>query len=260
MPSHAGIPQARIDVQSPDDSADSIAPRVIPEKAGIPRPRIDVQPYCDSAESCRCEDFAQRRVDALGLLAEAALGQGLGKMERSEPYQVMVHVDANVLADQSFEGRSELGNGEGISAESCQRLACDAPHVTVGQDVEGNVLHMGRKTRRISKYLWRALIGRDRACKFPGCGRTRHLQAHHIQHWAKGGETTPDNLVLLCRAHHWAVHEGGVRVERRASLGHVFHRPDDTPLPVSLPLVPIRGEAGETLKEVNRRHGLEITS
>jgi hypothetical protein len=243
-----------------DDSAESSAPSVLPGKTGIPEPHIVVDSSHDSAESRRHEDYAQRRADALGLLAEAAMGKGLGGTERGEPYQVTIHVDADVLAKQSQEGRSELENGEGISAESCRRLACDAPYVTVSQDADGNVLHIGRKARRISKRLWRALISRDRTCQFPGCDRTRHLQAHHIEQWAKGGETTPDNLMLLCRAHHWAVHEGGVRLERRGPADLVFHRPDGTPLPVCPTPAPIRGEAGETLKEANRRCGLEVTS
>jgi hypothetical protein len=214
----------------------------------------------DSAESLPRGDFAQRRVDALGLLAEAALGNGLGKMERGEPYQVMVHVDSAILVGRLDDGICELENVEGIVAESCRRLACDAPHVAVTHDTEGNVLHMGRKARRISKPLWRALISRDRTCRFPGCDRTRHLQAHHIEHWARGGETNPENLALLCRSHHWAVHEGGVRVEGRAPQGLTFHRPDGRVLPFCPVPVPIKGKAGETLKEVNRRHGLEITA
>lgn len=205
-------------------------------------------------------DFSQRRADALGLLAEAALGQGLGRTERGEPYQVMIHVDGDVLADRSHEGCSELDNGEGISAESCRRLACDAPHVAVVQDTDGNVLHIGRKARRISKPLWRALISRDRTCRFPGCDRTKHLQAHHIEHWAKGGETNLENLALLCRAHHWAVHEGDVRVEGRSPQGLVFHRPDGSVLPICPMPPPINREAGRTLKETNRRQGLEITA
>ena len=196
----------------------------------------------------------------MGLLAEAALGNGLGKMERGEPYQVMLHVDSAILAGRSDDGLCEIENGEGISAESCRRLACDAPHVAVAHDTEGNVLHMGRKARRISKPLWRALISRDRTCRFPGCDRTRHLQAHHIEHWAKGGETNPDNLALLCRAHHWAVHEGGVQVEGRAPQGLTFHRPDGRVLPFCPVPVPIKGKAGEALKEANRRHRLEITA
>jgi hypothetical protein len=214
----------------------------------------------DSAESWLPGDWSQRRVDALELVAEVALGQGLGRTERGEPHQLMIHVDSAVLAGRSDEGLCELESGEGLSAESCRRLACDAPHRTVAQDTEGNVLHIGRKARKVSTRLWRALVSRDRACQFPGCARTRHLQAHHIEHWAKGGDTNPDNLVLLCRKHHWAVHEGRFGVEGRAPLGVVFRRPDGSVLPACPMRLPINGKAGETLKEANRRNGLEITS
>jgi len=214
----------------------------------------------DSAGSWIQGDLSQRRVDALELVAEAALGQGLGGTERGEPYQVMIHVDSAVLADRSDEGLCELESGEGISAETCRRADCDGPHVTVAQDGEGNVLHIGRKARKISTPLWRALVSRDRTCRFPGCARTRHLRAHHIEHWARGGETNPDNLVLLCRTHHWAVHEGGFGIEGPAHLGLVFRRPDGSVLPACPVRLPIDGRAGEALKEENRRHGLEITA
>jgi hypothetical protein len=213
-----------------------------------------------SAESWLRGDYAQRRVDALELVAEAALGKGLGQTERGEPYQVMIHVDSAVLADQSDEGLCELESGEGISAESCRRLACDAPQVTVSQDEEGNLLHIGRKARKISTPLWRALVSRDRICQFPGCSRTRHLQAHHIEHWAKGGNTNPDNLMLLCKTHHWAVHEGGFQVEGRVPQGLVFRRADGSPLPACPVRPPINGRAGETLKAANRSYGLQITA
>ncbi len=126
-----------------------------------------------------------------------------------------------------------------------------APHVTVVKDTEGNLLHIGRKARKVSTPLWRALFSRDRTCQFPGCSRTRHLQAHHIEHWAKGGETNPDNLLLLCRTHHWAVHEGGFRVGGRVPQGLVFRRADGSVLPVSPVHPPIKEKAGETLKEAN---------
>jgi hypothetical protein len=58
----------------------------------------------------------------------------------------------------------------------------------------------------------RALELRDRGCRFPGCG-SRFTDAHHIRHWADGGATRPENLVLLCRTHHRLLHEGGFRLE-----------------------------------------------
>ena len=55
----------------------------------------------------------------------------------------------------------------------------------------------------------RALLNRDKRCRFPGCTNTRSVDGHHVRHWADGGETSLDNLVLLCRHHHHLVHEGG---------------------------------------------------
>ena len=73
------------------------------------------------------------------------------------------------------------------------------------------VLDVGRRRRTVTPRLRRALDARDRGCRFPGCG-CRFTDAHHIEHWADGGETKLSNLVLLCRRHHRRVHEGGWRV------------------------------------------------
>ncbi|MDT8369993.1 MAG: HNH endonuclease signature motif containing protein, partial [Longimicrobiales bacterium] len=75
------------------------------------------------------------------------------------------------------------------------------------------------RTRTVSPALRRALELRDRGCRFPdhspaasGARACRFTDAHHIVHWADGGRTDLQNLVLLCRRHHRAVHEGGMRV------------------------------------------------
>ena len=60
----------------------------------------------------------------------------------------------------------------------------------------------------------RALLSRDRGCRFPGCPATHRLHGHHVKHWANGGETSLDNLILLCPTHHRLVHEGGFDVRR----------------------------------------------
>ena len=108
------------------------------------------------------------------------------------------------LLSHDGEGGCELEDGSALSPETARRLACDA-----------SVVQNGRKTRTIPPALRRALRARDRGCRFPGCENRRFLDAHHVHHWAKGGETTADNLVLLCRRHHRLVHEGGWHVDRR---------------------------------------------
>jgi hypothetical protein len=99
-------------------------------------------------------------------------------------------------------------------AETARRLACDASVMKLIENDDGEPLNVGRRTRTISAPLRRMLNARDRGCRFPGCANTRFIDAHHVRHWANGGETKPSNLVSLCRFHHHAVHEGGIRIER----------------------------------------------
>jgi HNH endonuclease len=88
------------------------------------------------------------------------------------------------------------------------------------------VLDLGRSTRLVTPALRRALELRDRGCCGPGCDRPPEwCDAHHLVHWAQGGETNLDNLVLLCRRHHVLLHEGGWHLARGPDRSIVFTRP-----------------------------------
>ena len=211
-----------------------------------------------SAESSgdRTERPGQRRADALSLLAERAL-PALGMAGRGEPYQVVVHVDAAVLADAEEDGECCLENGPAIAGETARRLSCDAPVVSMVHGPDGAPLSVGRKSRRVSTALHRALRARDRTCVFPGCTRTGR-EVHHVTHWADGGATDPENLALLCPAHHAAVHEGGVTLEGRAPDGLVFRTAAGYPI-TGRPAAPALPEDPvATLLQQNRDEGLDI--
>jgi hypothetical protein len=156
--------------------------------------------------------WGARRADALGRIAESFLQHGAEALNGGDRHQIVVHVDAETLKD-GCAGRCELEEGPSVPAETALRLACDASLVTVLEDEEGEPLNVGRKTRSIPPAIRRALNARDRGCRFPGCANTRYVDAHHIHHWAKGGETKLSNLVQLCRFHHRQVHEGRVVVQ-----------------------------------------------
>jgi hypothetical protein len=131
---------------------------------------------------------------------------------RAARYQVVLHVDAATLSAEGEGEKSELDDGMRVSAETSRRLACDAALVRVRRAPDGRILGVGRRTRTISPALRRALEVRDRGCRFPGCG-LRFTDAHHVRHWADGGETSLSNCALLCRHHHRLLHEGGWRME-----------------------------------------------
>ncbi len=180
------------------------------------------------------------RADALALVAESALKGGLDPGSSGDRYQVVVHVNEEELRAQESAmadnrtrvpaGTSRarvpagtpplpeavtgawLGNSHvPVSAETARRIACDAGKVSMAHR-NGQILSVGRKTRTIPPPIRRALEFRDQGCRFPGC-TSKHCDAHHIVHWADGGETKLSNLVLLCRRHHRLLHEGGISVK-----------------------------------------------
>src|SRR2546425_2537462 len=175
--------------------------------------------------------FSQRQADALALLAETVLHHGIDPGTPGERYQVVVHVDAPVLAetdapaDPDAPGQSALEDGAHVSAETSRRLACDATRVVMRHDADGRVTEVGARTRTIPPALRRALQHRDRSCRLPRCGLSLG-QGHHIRHWARGGPTTLSNLALLCRRHHRTVHEDGYQIERQPDGELCFRRPD----------------------------------
>jgi hypothetical protein len=169
-------------------------------------------------------DSSQKRADALGLIAESFLQHGAEAMT-GDRHQIVIHVSAETLRDGS-EGRCEFEDGPSFAAETARRLGCDTTLVGIVENDKEEPLSVGRKTRTISPALRRALNARDQGCRFPGCTHKRFVDAHHIHHWAHGGETKPSNLVTLCRFHHRVVHEGGVRIEVLDDGALRFVRPD----------------------------------
>ena len=157
--------------------------------------------------------WSTRRADALVVLVESFLQHGAEVLSGGDRQQIVVHVDECTLR-HGDAGRCELDDGPALPVETGRRLSCDASIITITEDERGEPLDVGRKTRSIPPALRRALASRDKGCVFPGCNHKRYVDGHHIQHWAEGGETKLSNLVTLCRFHHRAVHEGGLKVER----------------------------------------------
>jgi hypothetical protein len=201
----------------------------------------------------------QQQADALALLAEAALHHELDPGAAGDRYQVVVHVDDEVLADGEAPGQSVLEDGLRVPAGTSQRLACDASRVVMRHDAEGRVVEVGARTRTIPPALRRALQHRDRGCRFPGCG-VRFGQGHHIRHWAQGGPTTLSNLAILCRRHHRAVHEEGFQVEREPDGGLLFHRPDGRPLPEVPPPFEVPGDPLGVLRAWHQAAGVDLNA
>jgi hypothetical protein len=152
-------------------------------------------------------------IDALIHMAELTIdianSAGLRNTQQ-ERFAVHVTIDAEVLTGQ-LQGAGTLDDNTPVSSDTVRNWLNNA---TIDGTIihRGRPIHLGRTRRTANTALRRALQLRDRGCAFPGCDRTDHLHAHHIQPWSHGGTTDIDQMVLLCSRHHRLHHQGDFNI------------------------------------------------
>jgi hypothetical protein len=218
---------------TPDDGAEflaavnSLAERdARRNRAAATRARASAPPSASPGPDADCADDVDeiaaardrataRRCAALTRLASAAADadRRAGDPPRRE---VVLHVDAGVLADDAAAGRAHLEGGPALSRRQVLRMSCEATAVVLLEN-GGEPLAHGRRRRRASRAQRRALLSRDGGCARPGCDETRieRLHAHHLRHWLHGGRTDLSNLVLLCDRDHGLAHDLDLIMTRR---------------------------------------------
>jgi hypothetical protein len=242
-------PKRRATVAERDDGMVEIKARLPKEEAAViiaamdnARDQFGPPPTPPGEESEATASPAYSRADALVDFAQAFLNSATEDRSGEDRHLVVVHVDADLLTDPpagseskdvpagTSRTRGAVCHIDGVGAiepATAARMACDATLLGAITRSHGEVLHLGRTRRLVSRAQRRALAIRDRMCRYPGCAQTRHLDAHHVTGWAAGGPTDLDNLILLCRFHHTTVHEGGITIDRGRD-GWRFTLPDGT--------------------------------
>ena len=161
----------------------------------------------------RRERPAFDRADAL---VHIARGVVRGDSPDRSPTELVISIPIDTLRDAGCSDPTNIAccaDGTALSAHAARRLACDAGVVPMLEDANGIAVTLGRKRRTISGSMKRALLRRDRTCRFPGCHARAFLEGHHIEHWADGGATDLSNVLAVCSYHHRFVHEYGFTLE-----------------------------------------------
>lgn len=174
-------------------------------------------------ESARKDRGRAARATVVVHVSPEALGAGSGAEGADVP----------AGTSQGRQERCHTADRGPLTTASAARLACGGELVGALVDASGDVLALGRSRRLASPQQRIALSARDLHCQFPDCTRRHSLEAHHIRMWSEGGPTDMDNMLLLCRSHHIAVHENRLRITRavdrpltgalRAGSGFDFH-------------------------------------
>ncbi|MEA2461054.1 MAG: hypothetical protein QOH90_1231 [Actinomycetota bacterium] len=177
--------------------------------------------------------------DALVLMAERSQAAAPRCRSGADRTLVTLHVDVDALVNDLGD-RCDLDDVVGIPPETARRLACDCSVIEI-LEKDGVPLDVGRKTRKISTPMRRALEARDKTCVYPGCSHRHYVDGHHIRFWTRDqGETKLENLALLCWHHHRKVHEGGFSMIKDGDR-FLFFRPDGSMVPEVSGMAAARG-------------------
>jgi Domain of unknown function (DUF222)/HNH endonuclease len=210
------------------------------------------------------KEHAEDLADALVEICAAYLRGKIVSADNADVYQVIIHAGTEAITtdDDSTSGtgvsaetpvetptthpayplRCHFEDGGAVSPAALRLIACNATISTMLHDMAGNVLNVGRRTRKPSAALRRAVRERDGCrCRFPGC-ESRRTDAHHIKYWSNGGETKLSNLVSLCKGHHRIVHDKHIIITATGT-GFAFH----TARGVAIPSSPGLPEPGGTI-------------
>ncbi|MGI8752367.1 MAG: DUF222 domain-containing protein [Acidimicrobiales bacterium] len=228
----AAVLQAFVDVGSrPVTETSAEAPDPSGESPRGDSPADDTRasvesPHGDSATGVGYQSWPSRQADALMDMVRVGLAHvDDGQAAGDDRY--LVHVIAGP------DGAS-LVDGTPLHPATAATVGCDAAHVTHTVGEGGELLALGRKTRKWSTAQRRATMVRDGGtCRFPGCWR-RRADLHHQQFWTDGGRTDIDNGFLVCRRHHALLHNG-YRAIGNPNIRLRFHRPDGTPIGTTTP-------------------------
>jgi hypothetical protein len=181
--------------------------------------RTALEPLAKPTGKCDDRKLPRRFADALVELTGHSLDNGLVPQRASQRPHLQVTASLETLLQRAGAPAADLEFSLPMSAASVERLACDCNVTRILLGADSQVIDVGRSRRVISPAQRRALNVRDKGCRWPGCDRpASYTSGHHLVHWTKGGPTDLDNLTLLCRRHHWLVHEGHwqlIKTDRR---------------------------------------------
>ena len=217
-----------------------------------------------AADDLRTPD--QRRAHALTELARLVLDRGLAGGGAQVRPHISVHVswetfqalrraaegttvaEASGAAARGGLAPAELDNGSPIPRSVLDRIACDSEITRIVFGPDSQPLDVGRSQRTYTGSQRRAVVARDRCCRYPGCDRPPALgEVHHVRWWVRDhGPTSVPEGVLLCWHHHDLVHRRNVAIAWGPGGGWEFRRGDGTlirPPGVSFGPRPVEGLA-----------------
>jgi hypothetical protein len=214
MSAAAAAPGAEADVGAavaPD--ADAVVAAAAPDADAAAAPDAAAGACADAAGACA--DAAGACADAAGACADAEADVSAADAGAAE----------NASADTGASAKT--GAGAGMRGKAVTRLR--AKPLTHDGAVQSRAPATSRATQTIPPRIRRLVLRRaQHRCEVSGCTSSTFLDVHHRTLRSEGGGHHPNGLVVLCAAHHTAVHDGRLLIEGDAVSGWTFRHADGT--------------------------------
>jgi hypothetical protein len=165
---------------------------------------------------------AQRRADALAFLARGYVSNEYDAKDDSDATHryshnapitsdIVIDIDAIACSENTHEfltraldRKTPLTSAH--SSQAIKQILCDS-HVSFPIKQTDGSYNLGRRVRIAPARMKRQLALAHSTCFVPGCQVPANwCDAHHLHHWIDGGETSIENLALLCQRHHTMIH------------------------------------------------------
>jgi hypothetical protein len=193
---------------------------------------VEREVQAEAGDEAAREDFDRYEARAADAIVRLAAQRVVDDLD-ADRATIVVHTPIATLFGESDEPAEIDVTGIHLAPETLRYLACDCRLELVGELRNGLPVTFAQTRRTAPPKLSRALRRRDRHCRFPGCGRTKRLHAHHMVFWADGGLTVSTNLVMLCPFHHRLIHARHWTITGNPDdpAGLTFAAPDGRPPP-----------------------------
>lgn len=193
--------------------------------AGFQMPNARIRPHLSVTLEY---DTLDRLTQAAGsAIPPELLGEGPGQFASearwAEQWKPGDDHDINASLDFDLMNAAipaELPDGTPLPHRVLSRVACESMLTRIIFGPDSAVLNVGREQRIFTAHQTRAIIARDRTCRYPGCSEGPGFgEIHHSISWAKHkGDTDVELGILLCYHHHDLVHERDITIQRRGGL------------------------------------------
>jgi len=191
---------------------------------------VELSPPMVDAACCDAQHIGDVRMDRAQTHVGARTGGCRGEQGKGDgALQSECECEGERAWESKRESEAERANGEAETHAGARTDAWRGERDGETKRERGSLSRTARAKQNLSPRIRRLVLRRARQqCEVATCKNSIFLDVHHRTLRSEGGTHDENELVVLCGAHHTAIHEGRLLLEGDARSGWTFRHADGT--------------------------------